>query len=221
MDQSGMDHNGRLLPPFRLIGVVLVCALLATGGRALAQQPGGGVLEGYVTTQSGTIRLGGAQVVLHNSSNQEVSAVLSDGDGHFRFTALQEGRYTLTASLEGFGVLRAAVVVTPDATTERSLDLPLATLTQTVEVMAPASIVSAADTLGSAESINRHETDEYANGSGLGGALRLLASVIEVPGGVSIKGGRPACRSEPAPSPIRCSASSTSLCPTTPSIRSR
>ena len=57
--------------------------------------------------------------------------------------------------------------------------------------MAPASIVSAADTLGSAESIGSHETDEFAAGSGLGGALRLLASVIEVPGGVSIKGGRP------------------------------
>ena len=118
--------------------------------------------------------------------------MLSEGDGRFRFTALQEGKYTLTASLEGFATARAAVVVVAaDVTTERSLDLPLATLTQTVEVMAPASIVSAADTLGAAESIGSRETDEFANGSGLGGALRLLASVIEVPGGVSIKGGRP------------------------------
>ena len=173
----------------RLFIFAILCILTAAKPRA--QQPGGGVLEGFVTTQSGTIRLGGAQVVLHNSSNQEVSTVLSDGDGHFRFTALQEGRYTLTASLENFAVARAAAVVTADATTERSLDLPLATLTQTVEVMAPASIVSAADTLGSAESIGRRETDELANGTGLGGALRLLASVIEVPGGISIKGGRP------------------------------
>ena len=170
----------------------IVCVLWLAPVHALAQQTsGGGVIEGFVTTQSGTIRLGGAQVVLHNSSNQEVSTVLSDGDGRFRFTALQPGRYTLTASLEGFAVLRAAVVVTADTATERSLDLPLATLTQTVEVMAPASIVSAADTLGSAESIGSRETDEFANGTGLGGALRLLASVIEVPGGVSIKGGRP------------------------------
>ena len=171
--------------------VLSVCVLWLAAGHPHAQQSGGGVIEGFVSTQSGTIRLGGAQVDLHNSSNQEVATVLSDGDGHFRFTALQEGRYTLTASLEGFAVARAAVAVAPDATTERSLDLPLATLTQTVEVMAPASIVSAADTLGSSESINRHETDEFANGTGLGGALRLLASVIEVPGGVSIKGGRP------------------------------
>jgi hypothetical protein len=166
------------------------CLLWAAAARLVAQQ-GGGVIEGFVSTQSGTIRLGGAQVVLHNSSNQEISSVLSDGDGHYRVTALQEGKYTLTASLEGFAVARAAVVVMADATTDRPLDLPLATLSQTVEVMAPASIVSAADTLGNSESINRHETDEFASGTGVGGALRLLASVIEVPGGVSIKGGRP------------------------------
>ena len=170
---------------------MLIGLLWLAPSRPLAQQSGGGGIEGFVSTQGGTIRLGGAQVVLHNSSNQEVASVLSDGDGHYRFTALQEGKYTLTASLEGFAVARAAVAVAPDATTERSLDLPLATLTQTVEVMAPASIVSAADTLGSSDSINSRETDEFANGSGLGGALRLLASVIEVPGGVSIKGGRP------------------------------
>jgi len=176
-------------PGSRFIGVLIACVLCVVP--AYAQQPGGGVLEGFVTTQSGTIRLGGAQVTLHNSSNQEVGSILSEGDGRFRFTALQEGKYTLTASLEGFAIGRAAVVVGADSTTERSLDLPLATLTQTVEVMAPASIVSAADTLGSAESIASHETDEFASGTGLGGALRLLASVIEVPGGVSIKGGRP------------------------------
>src|SRR5580765_6759017 len=166
--------------------------MLLAAAVARAQPPaGGGIIEGFVTTQSGTIRLGGAQVVVHSSSNQEIASVLSDGDGHYRFTAIQEGKYTLTASLEGFAIARAAVAVTGDATTERSLDLPLATLTQTVEVMAPTSIVSAADTLGSSESINSHETDEFASGSGLGGALRLLASVIEVPGGLSIKGGRP------------------------------
>jgi Carboxypeptidase regulatory-like domain/TonB dependent receptor len=163
----------------------------AAAAHPLAQQAGGGVVEGFVSTQSGTIRLGGAQIVLHNAANQEVSSVLSDGDGHYRFTALQAGKYTVTASLEGFAVARAPVIVAADVVTERSLDLPLATMTQTVEVMAPASIVSAADTLGTSDAVTSHETDVYANGNGVVGALRLLASVIEVPGGVSIKGGRP------------------------------
>jgi hypothetical protein len=179
-------------PRLRFISALFVYLLLIAAARIHAQPPaGGGVIEGFVSTQSGTIRLGGALVVLHSSSNQEIASVLSDGDGHFRFAAIQVGKYTLTASLEGFAVARAPVVVVADQTTEKSLDLPLATLTQTVEVMAPAAIVSSADTLGGSDSINSHETDVFANGTGLGGALRLLASVIEVPGGVSIKGGRP------------------------------
>ena len=175
---------------YRFIVLLIACVLVGAA-QASAQPSGAGVVEGFVTTQSGTIRLGGAQVVVHNSANQEVATILSDGDGHFRFAALHEGKYTLTASLEGFALTKASVAVTSDATTERSLDLPLATLTQTVEVRAPASIVSSADTLGSSETIGNRETDELASGSGLGGALRLLASVIEVPGGLSIKGGRP------------------------------
>src|SRR5262249_17260879 len=62
---------------------------------------------------------------------------------------------------------------------------------QTVEVVAPVAIVSAADTLGGSDSIGSRETEQIAGGTGLTGALRLLASVIEVPGGLSIKGGRP------------------------------
>ena len=141
---------------------MLACLLWLACVPVSAAPQGGGVIEGFVTTQNGTIRLGGAQVVLLNSSNREVSTVLSEGDGHFRFTALQQGKYALTASLDGFAASRAVVVVTSGATTDQSLDLPLATLMQTVEVKAPASIVSAASTLGATDSISSRETDEFA-----------------------------------------------------------
>ena len=84
------------MPRSHCIAVLTFCLLAAAPLRA--QQTGGGVLEGFVSTQSGTIRLGGVLLVLHNSSNQEIATMLSDGDGHFRFTALQPGKYTLTAS---------------------------------------------------------------------------------------------------------------------------
>jgi hypothetical protein len=174
-----------------LVGFSVLCVLVMTSAPMHAQSSGVGSIEGLVTTQSGTIRLGGAQLVVRDATNQEVATILSEGDGHFRVTALPPGKYTLTAALEGFAMAKVAVVVTADRVTERSFDLPIATFSQTVEVMAPVSIVSAAETLGSSDSINSHETDELASGSGLGGALRLLASVIEVPGGLSIKGGRP------------------------------
>jgi len=119
----------------------------------------------------------------------------------------------------------AAIVVSAGQTTERSLEPAAGDADSNGRGDGPPPrIVSAADTLGSSDSITSHETDQLAAGSGLGGALRLLASVIEVPGGVSIKGGRPtqagvqigaSTLTDP------CSASSTSRCPTTRSIRSR
>ena len=182
-----------MAPRFRFIVVLIACALCFAPAYARAQQTGRrrdrGLRHHAERDHSPGRRAGrGPQFRRIRKS----STVLSDGDGHFRFTALQEGKYTLTASLDGLRGRRARRSSSSlNDHDERSLDLPLATLTQTVEVMAPTAIVSAADTLGSSESINSHETDEFANGSGLGGALRLLASVIEVPGGVSIKGGRP------------------------------
>ena len=60
----GMDHNEIGWFPFQIHRRTdRVRAVLVVPARARAQQPGGGVIEGFVTTQSGTIRLGGAQVV--------------------------------------------------------------------------------------------------------------------------------------------------------------
>src|SRR5262249_39090653 len=68
-----------------------------------------GVVEGVVTSQGGTIQLGGVQIVVHDSRNLEVASILSEGDGRFHVTALHEGKYTLTASLDGFATAKAAV----------------------------------------------------------------------------------------------------------------
>jgi hypothetical protein len=175
------------------IAALTILALICVSPLAAESQPGTGVgvLEGIVTTQSGSIRLGGARVALLDSRNQEVAALLTDGDGHFRFTALPDGKYVVTATLDGFAMAKVAAVVSSDKPTDLAIDLPVAAVTQTVEVFAPLSIVSAADTIGSSESIGGNEAEQLTGGNGLTGALRLLASVIEVPGGLSIKGGRP------------------------------
>src|SRR5262249_37305969 len=86
---------------------------------------------------------------------------------------------------------KIVVLVPSGRHAEVSLDLALATVTQTVEVVAPMTVVSAADTIGASDAINSRETEQLSGGTGLTGALKLLASVIEVPGGLSIKGGRP------------------------------
>lgn len=171
-----------------LIAVILAGVLPAAGQ---ARPPGAGTIEGVVTTQGGTIHLAGARIVVHDAGSQEIASALSEGDGHFRITALPEGSYTVTVTLEGFASSKSPAVVRAQKPSTLSLDLAIATMAQTIEVVAPMAIVSSADTLSATESIGSRETEQLTGGSGLDGTLRLLASVIEVPGGLSIKGGRP------------------------------
>jgi hypothetical protein len=71
-----------------------------------------------------------------------------------------------------------------------TLDLPIAAVSETVEVVARAP-VSSAGTLASSETINNVETQLLIPGEGFQSAVRLLSGVIEVPGGESIDGGHP------------------------------
>ena len=171
--------------------MLVLTAIASAVGSAQTRPVGGGVIEGLITTQGGTIRLGGAQIVVRDAADRLVASMLSEGDGHYRLVALPGGRYLVTASLGGFETMTASAVVTPGATTDLSLDLPIAAISQTVTVVGTTSVVSGAGTLAPTGSVEAKEAEQYSPGGGVQGALRLLASVIEVPGGISIKGGRP------------------------------
>ena len=158
---------------------------------AQARPARAGMIDGVVTTQSGTIRLSGAQVVVRDAANREVATVLSEGDGHFIVVALPEGRYRVFASLAGFETAAVTVAVVVGTTSAVTVELAIAAISQTVDVVGSAAIVSREGTLAPSDSIGSKELEQYAPGGGFQAALRLLASIIEVPGGVSIKGGRP------------------------------
>ncbi len=148
-------------------------------------------ITGTVTTQNGAIPLGGALVSLVSRERGEVGTYTSDGDGNFRFDNVPAGAYTLVATLEGFDTLTQEVTVTAGQTTAVKADLRIATVSERVDVIASTAILPTTGTLTASDGLTGRELEEIAGGGGLQSALRLLASVIEVPGGVSIKGGRP------------------------------
>lgn len=149
-----------------------------------------GTVHGVVTTQSGSIPLGGVIVSLVKDG-VEAASLASEGDGTFRFSDLVPGQYMLVVAAQGFDPLSAAVAVTASVVSEAPLDLKIASVAETVNVVAPTSVVPSTGTLTSSEGLSSREIDEITGGGGLQSALRLLVSVIEVPGGLSIKGGRP------------------------------
>jgi hypothetical protein len=172
----------------RTIRLVLA-ALLVTSAAAAQTRATPGTIDGYVTTQGKTIPLGGAQVVVRNGLNDEIASVLSEADGHFRIVVLPDGRYRIAVTLAGFEPTTIQATVTAGATTDVAVDLPIAAISQTVEVVGSAGIASGA-TIAPTDSLAGRDIEQYTGG-GFQAALRLLASIIEVPGGLSIKGGRP------------------------------
>jgi hypothetical protein len=143
-----------------------------------------------VTTQDKTVPLGGVLVSLLNDSG-EVANATSEGDGTFHLEAVAPGQYTLVAVAQGFDTLRVPVTVAAGQTAESPLDLKIAGVAETVDVVAPVAILPNTGTLTASEGLTSRELEEIGSVGGLQSALRLLISVIEVPGGISIKGGRP------------------------------
>lgn len=149
-----------------------------------------GGVQGVITTQNGTIPLGGAIVSL-SDGNAEVARLFSNGDGTFRFDDVRQGQYKLLISIGGFDPTTVAITIVAGQTAEAPIDLRLAVVAERVDVVASDTAVAASGTLSSSDTVGSREVEQIASGGGLQSALRLLASVIQVPGGVAIKGGRP------------------------------
>ena len=144
-----------------------------------------------MTTQAGTVRLPGAEVIIKDTSDRQVAQLFCEEDGHFRAPELPPGKYRVFASLAGFDQGHVDAEVVTGKTTNLSVDLAIASVSQTVEVVAPTELVGSEGTLSKSDAISGREIDQFAPTGGLQASLRLLASIIEVPKGVSIKGGRP------------------------------
>jgi hypothetical protein len=186
-------YRNRFFGPIILIAIGLLAAAPPSGAQTTASPAvavSTGVIQGAVTTQNGSIQLGGA-VVLITQGSAEVARIFSNGDGTFRFDKLPRGEYKLLVSIEGFDPTTMPVSVTAGETTKLAIDLRIARVAESVVVTAREPVVSASGTLSSTDTVGSREVEQISSGGGLQSALHLLASVIEVPGGVSIKGGRP------------------------------
>ena len=153
-----------------------------------------GEVQGFVTTQAGAVRLPGAEVTVKDASDRQVAQVFCEEDGHFRATGLPAGQVShLRRRWPSSRRSRRTSRSRPVGRQTVSLDLPIAAIAQTVEVVAPTELTGSAvaGTLAPSETIGGRELDQFAPTGGVQASLRLLASIIEVPGGVSIKGGRP------------------------------
>ena len=172
---------------------LLVC--MAELPRAAAQTgtvstAGLGIIEGSVSTQQ-TTALAGVTVKIIDATGHIVADASTDMEGRFRVTNLPAGTYRIMAALDGFETTTRSVVVTHERAAVITVDLPIARFADTIDVVGETAAVSSGQTLAPVEAVASRELDQFVPGQGFQGAIRMLSTAIPVPGGVSIKGGRP------------------------------
>lgn len=172
---------------------VSLAAILAVAVSAAAQPPAParGVIEGRVSTQGGAIPLPGAVVSILDRSGREIANQLSSADGAFRVEDVPVGTYRVTGTVPGLKVAEVSAAVVSDRISHVVLDLPLADVAEHVEVVAPYAVSGGGETIADVAQVTGKELDQFTGGRDYQSALRLLASVLTLPGGISIRGGRP------------------------------
>jgi hypothetical protein len=178
------------LPCALLVFITLCVALDAAGQAVESDRP---VLVISVTTENGSILLPGATVRVASLDGHALLTEVSDGQGQVRVPVLPPGTYNIAASLAGFEAQSATVKIEAEKTAQAALDLRVASLKEEVNVIgnaetAPPTIGEGLSTKGLLESrvVEQLPVRDHSVLS----ALKLLAGIVEGPGGVSIKGGR-------------------------------
>ncbi len=116
----------------------LPLALVAT---SLGQQTTGS-LHGVVADPTGAIIPGASVVVSGNGKNLSTT---SSGDGHYSFSGLQPGQYTVNTSIEGFTPYQMqGVAIAAGANKTLNISMTIATQQQQVQVNAESSSISTA-----------------------------------------------------------------------------
>ena len=173
--------------------VAVLLSAWSAQAQVLAQTRGAGAIEITITTQSGTILLPGVSVRVASVDDHTIVAAVSDGEGLMRVGDLAPGTYQISASLAGFDEAKATVKIEGEAAVKVALDLRLSGISEQVNVIgnaetAPPTIGEGLSTKGVLDSriVEQLPVRDHSVLS----ALKLLAGIVDGPGGVSIKGGR-------------------------------
>ena len=142
---------------------------------------GRGSFVATITAQNGSVRLPGVSLTVATPDGRVVITDISDGEGRLR-VELPAGPYEVRASLAGFEEVRATVRIEAEQTAVVNLDLPLAGVTERVDVIgnaetAPPTIGETLSTKGMLDS--RIIEQLPIRDHNVLSALKLLAGVVQ------------------------------------------
>jgi outer membrane receptor protein involved in Fe transport len=129
---------------FTRIGLTLCCLFVAAA--PLVAQEFRGRINGTVTDNTGAV-LPGVNVTVTSSSLIQPQVQVTGADGDYRFIALPPGVYEITFELPGFQTMkREGVRVVINQTLSVDIQMPVASLQETVTVSGDSPVVDASTT---------------------------------------------------------------------------
>jgi outer membrane receptor protein involved in Fe transport len=125
------------------MGVLAVAMIILFGVPSLfAQSLVSGDLTGTVTDPTGAV-VSGATVTLKSDATGATRTTTSNANGAYRFSLLQPGNYTVTATAQGFSKAQTPTVIAVGQATVADVKMAVGSNSQTVEVSSAAPIVQA------------------------------------------------------------------------------
>src|SRR3954469_14776404 len=121
--------------------VAALCLSLLVSAPLAAQTVTTGNISGAVTDAQGGVLPGAVVTAMHTDTGTSYEAT-TGGDGHFSILNVRVGTYTIAASMSGFKehkIEKAVVQLGADFVAD--FKLPLATLSETVDVVAGTPLV--------------------------------------------------------------------------------
>ena len=101
-----------------------------------------GDFTGTVTDPSGAV-VANATITLRNNSTGQTRTTTATNNGSYRFSLLQPGTYTVTATASGFSKAETTAMINAGQATVGDVKLPVGASSQTVEVTSAAPLVQA------------------------------------------------------------------------------
>ena len=143
-----------------LLALLVVALMMAPS--LMAQSLVSGDLTGTVTDPSGAV-VSGAAVTLKNDATGQTRNTTTNGSGAYRFSLLQPGNYTVTASATGFSKAQSTTSIAVGQATIADMKMAVGNNTQTVEVTTTAPLVQA-DNADLSTNFNQTQIANQPNG---------------------------------------------------------
>jgi TonB dependent receptor/Carboxypeptidase regulatory-like domain len=169
----------------------LISAPVSGAQNPPAAIPPGGTLQGTVThtdDQGQLSAVQGVQLKLTPESGSAALATVTDDHGHYSFTGLSVGNYTLEGTLEGFESYKVVLKVA-DVPLVQDFTMKLSAVTQSVEINAEAEAMSTQNANSNATITAKQSTDVPLAEQKFKEALPLVPGVVRASNGtLNMKG---------------------------------